>query len=150
MSLRPDVMVYVCRNCIPEGSSPVMQWSDNGSFVQVKEVPCSGKIDVQYMLHAFEGGVSGLCLITCPIGACTLAQGNVRAVVRINTVKRLLAEIGIESDRVDLLHRAPDATPDQFEQLIRDAAKRLCSFEKISACKEASLSPTKMMNGDHD
>ena len=50
---------------------------------------CSGKIDIQYMFHAFEGGARGVCVLMCRRGTCTLAQGNYRALVRVGTVQRL-------------------------------------------------------------
>ena len=62
----PDVMVYVCRNAIPEGGRLPRQWKQDGVHVLVREVPCSGKIDAQYLFHALEGGVHGVCVVACP------------------------------------------------------------------------------------
>ena len=78
----PDVIVYLCKNCIPGGRYAPVQWTDAGLHIRVKEMPCSGKIDAQYMLHALEGGLLGVCVVTCPHGDCTLAQGNYRAEVQ--------------------------------------------------------------------
>ena len=50
--------------------------------VLVREVPCSGKMDGQYLLHAMEGRGRGLCVVACPKGECHLAQGNYRAETR--------------------------------------------------------------------
>ena len=91
----PDVIVNVCQNCIPAGRHLPRQWRQDGIHVVVREVPCSGKIESQYLLHALEGVTHGLCVIACPKGKCHLAEGNYRAEIRIRTVKRLLAEIGI-------------------------------------------------------
>ncbi len=76
--MTPDVVVYVCCNCIPQGKRLPRQWTQQGAHVLVREVPCSGKMDAQYLMHAIEGGVRGLCVVACPKGECHLAQGNIR------------------------------------------------------------------------
>lgn len=124
----PEVMVYVCRNSISGDKHLPRQWHQDGAHVLVREVPCSGKVDGQYLIHAFEGGVSGLCVIACPKGDCTLAQGNYRAELRIGTVQRLLVEIGLEPERAELLLRRPDDSLEQLEGLIRGAVKRFCAL----------------------
>lgn len=101
------------------------QWKNGEVHVAVREVPCSGKIDAQYLLAAMEGGGRGLCMVTCPKGECRLAQGNLRAEIRIATVRRLLAEIGIEPQRVELLRSGPDHPFERFERLVREAAARI-------------------------
>jgi coenzyme F420-reducing hydrogenase delta subunit len=126
--LSPDVVVYVCTNCIAEGGRLPRQWNQDGARVLVREVPCSGKTDGQYLLHAMEGGQRGLCVVTCPKGECRLAQGNYRAEVRIHTVRRLLAEAGLEPERAELVHCSPQDPPRQLEQLVRDAVERICAL----------------------
>ena len=71
--VHPDVIVYVCRNCIGERGHLPRQWNQQGADVLVREVPCSGKMDAQYLLHAIEGGVTGICVVACPEGKCSLA-----------------------------------------------------------------------------
>jgi coenzyme F420-reducing hydrogenase delta subunit len=121
----PDIVVYLCRNCIPGGTFKPAQWTESGAHVRVKEIPCSGKIDAQYILHALEGGVKGVCVVTCPHGECTLSQGNYRAEVRIRTVQRLLAEIGLEPQRAELVRCSRDESPERLRGLVTDATCRL-------------------------
>jgi F420-non-reducing hydrogenase iron-sulfur subunit len=126
--MTPDVVVYVCCNCIPQGKRLPRQWTHEGAHVLVREVPCSGKMDGQYLMHAIEGGVRGVCVVACPKGDCHLAQGNLRAEVRVQTIGRLLAEIGVEPQRVELVHVAGGDTGEQFETLVRGAAERLAAL----------------------
>jgi len=123
--LSPDVVVYVCTNCIPQGTRLPRQWNQDGARVLVREVPCSGKMDGQYLLHAMEGGSRGLCVVACPKGECRLAQGNYRAEIRVRTVRRLLSEIGLEPQRAELVHASADDPPEQLEQLVRSAVQRI-------------------------
>jgi F420-non-reducing hydrogenase iron-sulfur subunit len=127
VALSPDVVVYVCTNFIPHGCRLPRQWSQDGAKVLVREVPCSGKMDGQYLFHALEGGSRGICVVGCPKGECHLAQGNYRAEIRVCTVQRLLLEIGLEPQRAELVHSSPDDQPEQLEQLIRGAVERICA-----------------------
>jgi coenzyme F420-reducing hydrogenase delta subunit len=125
-----DIIIYLCKNCIPQAVRLPAQWTESGLHVSVKEIPCSGKIDAQYLMHALEGGVNGVCVVTCEKGKCTLAQGNYRATVRVGTVKRLLEEIGSDPNRAELIHCPANASEAEFKTLIGDAVRR---FSEVGA-----------------
>ena len=127
-ALSPDVVVYLCTNCIPQGVNLPRQWNQDGSRVLVREVPCSGKMDGQYLLHALEGGARGFCVVACPRGDCRLSQGNYRAEIRVRTVQRLLEEIGLSPERAQLVHFSPADPPPQLEQLARSTVERICAL----------------------
>jgi coenzyme F420-reducing hydrogenase delta subunit len=126
--LRPDIVVYVCTNCLPAGARLPRQWKQDGARVLVREVPCSGKMDAQYLLHAIEGGARGLCVVACPKGDCHLAQGNYRAEIRVKTVQRLLGEIGLEPQRAEIIHFSADAPPEQLGDAVRESVARICGL----------------------
>ena len=127
-TLSPDVVVYLCTNCIPQGLNLPRQWNLDGSLILVREVPCTGKMDGQYLLHAMEGGARGFCVVACPKGDCHLSQGNYRAEVRVRTVRRLLAEIGLPPERAQLVHFSQVDPPPQLEQLVRSTVERICAL----------------------
>ena len=124
----PDVVVNICTNCIPNGERLPRQWARGGVRVLVREVPCTGKIDAQYLFHLLESGGMGLRIIACPKGECKLAEGNFRAEMRVRTVERLLAELGLEPERLDIIHVSANDSAEQIKQLILDAADKLCSM----------------------
>ena len=124
----PDVVVNICHNCIPRAAELPRQWKQGDATVSVREVPCSGKIDVQYPLHALADVSSGVCVVACPPGKCRLAQGNHRAEIRIGTVQRLLSEIGVEPERAQLLHCSAEEPAAHLEQLVRGAVTRLAKL----------------------
>jgi coenzyme F420-reducing hydrogenase delta subunit len=142
----PNIIVYACKSCIPEGGSVPRQWKQDGAHVLVRQVPCSGKIDAQYLFHALEAGGQGLCVVACPLGQCSLGEGNYRAEVRVRTVRRLLTEIGLEPERVELLHCASD---DQSEhpgervgELVRGAVQRLCTLGESPIRRADAVAPS--------
>lgn len=132
-AVSPDVLIHVCQNCIPGGGQLPRQWVQDGLHVVVRQVPCSGKTDAQYLFHALENGCQGVCVVTCPKAQCHLAQGNYRAEVRINMIQRLLAEIGLAPGRAQLLRCSPEESVERLEQTLR---------ETVSAISQASGQPS--------
>jgi len=130
-SVDTGISVFICRQCIPQGAHLPRQWTQEGVHVRAKELPCSGKTDAQYLFHAIEGGARGVLVVTCPHGECRLSQGNYRADVRVGTVRRLLEEIGMEPDRVALIHCAPE---DDLQALVRDAVSKFCVLGESPIC----------------
>jgi F420-non-reducing hydrogenase iron-sulfur subunit len=118
----------VCQNCIPDGGRLPRQWVQDGAHVLVREAPCSGKTDAEYLFHALEAGCSGVCVVTCPRGQCHLSQGNYRAEVRIRTMQRLLTEIGMEPERVELMCCSPTDPAGTLERQVREAVRRFCGL----------------------
>ena len=121
----PNVVVNICHNSVPEQGHLSRQWVQDGVRVLVREVPCSGKIDGQYLLHAIEGVTHGICVVACLKGHCRLAQGNLRAGVRMRTIQRLLGEIGLEPERAVLLAGAEDASAQDLERRIQETVQAL-------------------------
>lgn len=126
VTLCPNVLVHVCQNCIPSGGHLPRQWMQDGHRVVVREVPCSGKTDIQYLFHALENGCQGVCVVTCPKASCHLSQGNYRAEVRIRTVQRLLSEIGLDPARAQLLRFSPDESAQELERVVRQTVCEIC------------------------
>jgi coenzyme F420-reducing hydrogenase delta subunit len=131
----PDFLVYLCKNCIPEGAKLPAHWTESGVRVGIKEIPCSGKIDAQYILHSLEGGVRSVCVMSCPHGDCTLSQGNYRAEIRVKTVQRLLSEIGDDSKRAELIQCPQDATLVDIKAIISSSVLRLSGSVRSETSK---------------
>jgi coenzyme F420-reducing hydrogenase delta subunit len=72
--------------------------------VKLFRFPCTGKVDVEYILKAFEEGADGVYIVACPVGNCHHVNGNVRAAKRIEYARQLLEGIGIEGERLDMFH----------------------------------------------
>ena len=121
----PSVIVTLCRNCIPEGSCLPRQWDQDGVHVLVRIIPCSGKTDMTYLFRALQGEALGHCVVTCPNGDCRLSQGNHRARLRVETSRRLLAEIGLDRERVQIMDCPKDMSCEEFESRVRTLVTRV-------------------------
>lgn len=60
-SFEPQIMAFCCHHCAYAAADLAgvmrLQYPAN---VRVIEIPCSGKLDVVQVLHAFERGVDGV------------------------------------------------------------------------------------------
>jgi len=79
--------------------------------VRIILVPCTGKVDVIHMLTAIQKGADGVCCVGCLEGACHYNQGNLRCRERVNHVRSLLQEIGLEPDRVRMYNLSSGEAP---------------------------------------
>lgn len=71
--------------------------------VKLVRLPCTGKVDVRYILEAFEQGADGVYVVACPLGNCHHVHGNERALARVKYIKKLLDEIGIGGERLEMV-----------------------------------------------
>lgn len=70
--------------------------------VKFLRLPCTGKTDIRYLLEAFEQGADGVYLVACPIGNCHHVRGNERGRARVQRAKRILDEIGLGGERLEM------------------------------------------------
>jgi coenzyme F420-reducing hydrogenase delta subunit len=74
------------------------------SSVKVVKLPCTGKLDLQLILHAFESGADGVMVAGCMEGDCHFQQGNLNAKRRVVHCQDLLRSIGLEPERVRMFN----------------------------------------------
>ena len=79
--------------------------------VKIIRVPCTGKVDVLHMLRAFQKGADGVYCVGCLEGSCHYNEGNLRCRERVNHVRMLLDEMGLEEDRVRMYNLSSGEGP---------------------------------------
>jgi len=79
--------------------------------IHIIRVPCTGKVDVLHLLRAFQKGADGVYVVGCIEGTCHYNEGNFRARERVEHVRLLLEEIGIEADRVRMYNLSSGTGP---------------------------------------
>ncbi len=124
-SFEPVVVCFVCRWCSYAAAdlagSMRLQYPPN---VRIVMVPCTGRIDVRFLLDALERGADGVFASGCLLGDCHYQSGNYRATKRMAYVKDLLGRIGIDPGRVELYYNSAAMGP-QFAQSCRDFTERI-------------------------
>ena len=81
------------------------------SNIKIIRVPCTGKVDVLHLLRAIQKGADGAYVVGCLEGTCHYNEGNFRARERVEYVRTLLEEIGLEADRVRMYNLSSGEGP---------------------------------------
>ena len=102
---KPQIIAFCCSNCASAaaGVSDGMKVSMPGN-VKIIQVPCTGRIEVLHLLKPFEEGADGVYVAGCQEDSCQYVTGINKAAKRVAHVKRLLEEIEIEPDRIELFN----------------------------------------------
>ena len=79
--------------------------------IKIIRLPCSGKVDLMYLLRAIQKGADGAYVVGCLEGTCHYKEGNYRARERVEHVQHLLEEVGIEGDRVRMYNLSSGEGP---------------------------------------
>ena len=98
-----------------------MEYPDN---VRVLRLPCTGKVEIDTMLAAFERGVDGVLVAGCLEGGCHFLEGNLRARRRVERTKVILAEIGLEPERLEMFNLS-SAEGTRFAEIVTEMNQRL-------------------------
>ena len=67
--------------------------------VKIIRVPCTGKVDIIHILHAFEKGADGVYVVGCMEGDCHYNTGNLRARKHIEQARKILDAVGVGGQR---------------------------------------------------
>ena len=70
--------------------------------VKIIRVPCSCRVDAQFILRAFVRGADGVMVCGCHLGDCNYATGNYHTQRRMAQLFNLLDFTGLERERFHL------------------------------------------------
>ncbi len=108
----PKILALLCTYCTYTAAdmagSMRLQYPAN---VRVVKLLCTGKVDQLYILKAFRAGADVVMVSGCEIGDCHFLEGNLRAKERVEHTKELLAEIGLEPERLEMFHIGASDAP---------------------------------------
>jgi F420-non-reducing hydrogenase iron-sulfur subunit len=92
--------------------------------VKIVQVPCTGKVDVLYLLKSFQAGADGVYVAGCMEGDCHYLTGNLRARKRVEYAKKILDEIGIGGDRLEMVNMSAGQGP-RFVEIAKEMNERI-------------------------
>lgn len=99
-SWQPKILAFCCNWCTYTGADLAglnrMKYPAN---VRVVRVPCSSRVNPQFVLRAFQKGCDGVMVCGCHPGDCHYATGNYYTRRRFMLMKELLAYNGIDPER---------------------------------------------------
>ncbi len=103
----PNIQVFCChytsQQTLAEGAEGLRKDGFPAS-VTINRLVCGGKLRVSSLLAAFEEGADGVYVVACPPDKCHNLMGSQRAAKRVGAVKKALAELDIEPERIEMFH----------------------------------------------
>jgi F420-non-reducing hydrogenase iron-sulfur subunit len=99
----PRIVAFFCNWCTYTAADLAgvsrLKYAPN---VRVIRLMCSGRVDPQFILDALSRGADGVLIGGCHPGDCHYVEGNYKMLRRYQLLKRMLADLGIEEQRVRL------------------------------------------------
>lgn len=100
----PVIVAFCCHYCAYTAADMAgSQRLPYPANVKIVRVPCSGKVDALHIIKAFEKGADGVYVAGCLEGDCHFKNGNDKAAKLVTYVGKYLEEIGIESERLEMV-----------------------------------------------
>ena len=97
----PNIIGFLCNWCSYAGADLAgtsrIKYPPNIKSIRVM---CSGRVDTVFILEALKKGADGVLVAGCHPGDCHYQSGNYKTNRRIKLLKKLLDNMGIESERV--------------------------------------------------
>jgi len=104
-TFHPEVVAFCCRHCAYAAADLAGgNRQPYPSAIKIVELPCTGRIDIVNILHAFEDGADGVLVAGCLSGSCHYVRGNLYARQRIEHIRAVLKEIGLEPERARMIN----------------------------------------------
>ena len=115
---QPQIIAFCCNYCAYAAADLAgarrMQYPPN---VRIVHSPCTGKIEMEHILAAFEKGIDGVLVAGCLEGGCHFIEGNLRAKRRIEHIRDMLNEIGVGAERLKMVNLSAAMAPTFVESV---------------------------------
>lgn len=101
--IKPKILVFCCNWCSYAGAdlAGVSRLQMKPNFRVIRTM-CSGRVDPEFILRAFQKGADGILVAGCHLGDCHYIGGNYRTRRRIALLKFLIKQFGLNPDRLAL------------------------------------------------
>ncbi|MFW9923322.1 MAG: hydrogenase iron-sulfur subunit [Candidatus Thorarchaeota archaeon] len=103
MEFEPNLLAFCCNWCSYAGADLAglsrLIYPPN---IKIIRTMCSGRVDPQFILDAFENGADGVLIAACHLGDCHYIAQNYKTLKRIILMQTVLESMGIEKERLRL------------------------------------------------
>lgn len=131
MVFEPKILGFLCNWCSYAGADLAgvsrIQYPTN---IRVIRVMCSGRVDPAFVVEALIHGIDGVLVLGCHLGDCHYISGNENAYPRMDHLKNLLKQIGIDEERI-MIHAISASEGKQFAELITEFTMKIKKLGEI-------------------
>lgn len=124
---RPKVIGFCCEK---HGIDSVILAARTGkrfdASVRLIQVPCTGRVDGIHILQALEDGADAVFVLGCLEKNCYYDTGSIEGRKRVEYVRQMLTEMGVEKERVEMFNAASTnawAFPEIVDKMVGVARK---------------------------
>lgn len=144
MENEPKIIAFCCHYCAFTAADLAgtmrQQYPPN---IRIVRLPCTGKADVNMILHAFVAGADGVMVAGCEEGSCHFIHGNLRAKKRVKYAKSLLEDAGVNPERLEMYHIAASQGP-LFAQRSREFTEKIATL----GARDSGMADPAELNGE--
>jgi heterodisulfide reductase subunit A len=99
MTKEGDIIAFMCKwssyNAADKAGYERLNYPEN---VKIIRIPCTGRVSTQMILSAYESGAKAVLVAGCPPDACHYFTGNFKARKRVEALKEMLKQFGINPE----------------------------------------------------
>ena len=104
---RPKVVGFCCeRHGMDAAVLSARSGKEFDASVRLVQVPCTGRVDGMHILKALEDCADCVFVLGCLEKNCYYDTGSIEGRKRVEYVKQMLSEVGIEKERVEMFNAA--------------------------------------------
>ena len=116
-------VMYCCENSAALAVESVKD-PELMSDYDIVSLPCSGRIESALILKTLERGYAGVIVLGCPEDNCKFVTGNKRAMNRVEQVRTILTNAGLDGESV-IMDYVSSVDAHKVESIMRRAVERL-------------------------
>ena len=121
----PTIVAFCCHYCAYGAAdlagSMRLEYPAN---IRIIRLTCTGKVTPIFLLRAFEKGADGVYVAGCLEGDCHFMHGNLVARPRVNYTKKLIQEVGLEPERLEMFNMSAAMGP-KFAEVANEFTQRI-------------------------
>ncbi len=135
-SFEPKIVAFVCNWCTYLGADLAgtnrLEYPAN---IRIVRLPCTGRVDFNLIVKAFEIGADAVLVSGCHPGDCHYTAGNYHARRRWDLFRELLETVGIDLNRVNFswISAAEGA---KFQKLVTEIVEKTRAMGPYNDYKE--------------
>ncbi len=122
---QPKIIAFLCNWCAYGGADQAggskLTYSANVTPIRVM---CSGRVDPQLVMQAYQKGADAVMVLGCHPGDCHYRDGNLKARRRFTLFQKMLRQFGIHEDRF-LLDWVAASEGKKFQRLANEITERI-------------------------
>ncbi|MEG8946464.1 hydrogenase iron-sulfur subunit [Rosettibacter firmus] len=99
----PKIVGFLCNWCAYSGADLAgVSRLKSSPNIRIIRTMCSGRVDPSFVFEAFKRGADGVLIAGCHFGDCHYLEGNFKTLRRVEFLKMILKQFGIDEKRLRL------------------------------------------------